>query len=115
LNEAAEVAADAGPMGIEWVRGSLREGIQLSTWEGGEVVGETNFIAVIDWEKPEEQICSAARHRETERAKTRKVSCCRKSFHAAAVSRPSGRVNAGSAVRNLPLQKCNGLWVFSAL
>jgi hypothetical protein len=38
----------------------------------GTVVGETSFLGVNDWEKSEEEICSAARHRETERAKAHK-------------------------------------------
>ena len=57
----------------------------------GSVVGETSFVRVCDGEKSEEEICSTARQRETERAKTRKSFVLQKGVSCGSSEQARGR------------------------
>jgi hypothetical protein len=73
------VAADAGPMGIEWIGGgvgrwteSAQRG-ETGDLERGIVVGEASWLIVGDPEEREEEIYWSRRHGRTESAETPRI------------------------------------------
>ena len=73
------IAADAGPMGIEWVGGSRWRWAGSARWGTtddmgrGTVVGVASLLALDDGEKGEGEIHCPRRRRGTESAETPKI------------------------------------------